>query len=116
MPVGVWKHDPAYGGQRRSDVGGRGGLQIFSRLDAAAQKDHGHALIVRVRRTVGRAGGGEYPTGFRRDDQVSAAAGNVAERRGAKERIAGFIAFAHLFTAEDSGDSGNRGDGIDYAL
>src|ERR1700752_4234684 len=86
--IGLLNLDARDSRERGRDVGWRDRIGISSRAHRAAVKDDRHSLIVRILRAVGRNGTRRHqPLVVRRDDEIAAASGIVAERGSAPHRI-----------------------------
>ncbi len=115
LAVGMRQRHAAQVRQRRGDVRRRDGARELTRLDAPAIEDDGHPLVVPVHGPVRRGaaglrrpvGGHEEPVGLRQDDDIAAAAGIVAQQRGAGVPVACRGMRVELLGEERGGHAGH---------
>ncbi len=116
MAVAGGEGDAAEGCEGWGDVGGGDRLEVLAGLDAEAHQQNGDVLVVVVGDAVaGTVGAGlsegraiEEPVGLWQDEEVAAAAGEIAIREGAMRGVLRGGAVAQFFGAIDGGDAGLR--------
>ena len=97
---------------------------ILARLNAPTHEKERYTLIIVIRSAVRGApfallasdGIGNRPVGFRDDNQIAAAPGEIAVRKSGSNGISGSGAIFDFFAAIDSRYSRNSLDGVDHCL